>query len=104
MRCCQSTPGSAEYILHVGHSTSVRPVSLYTHLRSLTIDLKALIELVWGCTGRANSSELRDSLRGRDQSSLGMHLEAVIKRVWRRTWRPRSSKFGDALRGRDRDS
>ena len=31
MRCCLSTPGSPEWILRVAHSTSVTPVSPYTH-------------------------------------------------------------------------
>ena len=56
MRCCLSTPGSPEYIIHVAHSTSVTPVSPYTHRRSLTIYLEAVIEPV-----------------------LEMHLEAEIE-------------------------
>jgi len=102
MRCCLSTPGSPEYILRVAHSTSVTRVSPYTHRRSLTIYLEAMIELVWRCTWRPGSNELRDALGDRDQSSLEMHWEAVIERVWRCTWRPRSSELRDALAGRDR--
>jgi len=45
MRCCLSTRGSPEYILSVADSTSVTPVSPYTHRRSLTIYLEAVIEL-----------------------------------------------------------
>jgi len=79
MRCCLSTPGSPEYIHRVAHSTSVTPVSPYTHRHSLTIYLEAVIKLVWRCTWRPNSSELRDALGGHDGSSLEMHLEAKIK-------------------------
>jgi len=81
MKCCLSTPGSPEYILQVGHSTSITPVSPFTHHHSLTIYLEAVIELVWRCTWRPRSSELRVALGGRDQSSLQMHWEAVIERV-----------------------
>jgi len=78
MRCCLSTPGSPEYILRVAHSTSVTPVSLYTHRRSLTIHLEAVIERVWKCTWRLRSTELRDALGGGDRASLEMHLETEI--------------------------
>ena len=47
MRCCLSTLGSPEYILCVAHSTSVTPVSLSTHRRSLTKYLEAVIEPVF---------------------------------------------------------
>jgi len=104
MRCCLSTPGSPEYILRVAHSTSFTPVSPYTHRRSLTIYLEAVIELVWRCTWRPRSSELRDALGGRDGGNSEMHLEAVIERVWTCIWRPRSSELRDALWGRDRVS
>jgi len=102
MRCCLSTPESPEYILRVAHSTSVTRVSLYTHRRSLTIYLEATIELVWRCTWRPRSNELRDALGGRDRSSLEMHWEAVIERVWRWTSRPGSSELRDTVGGRDR--
>jgi hypothetical protein len=90
MKCCQSTPGSPDYILRVSHSNSVTPVSPLTHSRSLTIYLEALIELGG------------DALGGRDQVNWEMHLEAVIDRVWRCTGRPCSSEFGNSLGGRDR--
>jgi len=102
MRCCLSTPGSPEYILCVAHSTSVTPVSPYTHRRFLTIYLKAAIELVWRCTWRPRSSELRDALGGRDRSSVEMHWEAVIEPVWRCNWRSTLIELRDALGGRDR--
>ena len=101
MRCCLSTPESPEYILRVAHSTSVTPVPPYTHRRSLTIYLEATFELVWRCTWRPRSNELRDDLGGRDRSSLEMHLEAVIEWTERWTPRPRSSEFGNTLGGRD---
>jgi hypothetical protein len=79
MRCCLSTPGSPKCILRVAHSTSVTPVSPYTHRRSLTIYFEAVIKLVWRCTWRPRSSELKDALGGRDRSSLEMHLEAEVE-------------------------
>jgi hypothetical protein len=102
MRCCLSTPGSLEYILRVGYSPTVTGVSPYAHCRSLTIYLKAVIELIWRCTWRPRLSELRDALGRRDRSSLEMHWEAVIERVWRCTWMLRSSELSDALCGCDR--
>ena len=46
---------------------------------------------MWRSTGRLWSSELRDTLGGRNRASLKMHLEAVIEQVWWCTWRPTSS-------------
>jgi hypothetical protein len=60
--------------------------------------------LVWRCTWRPRSSELRNALGGRDRSSWEMHWEAVIEGVWRCNWRPRLSELRDALGGRDRAS
>jgi len=102
MICCLSTPGSPEYILHVGHSTSITPFSLYTHRCSLTIYLEAIIKLVWRWTWRPRSNELSDALGGLDRTSLEMHWEGMIERCWRCTWRPRLSERRDALGGRDR--
>jgi hypothetical protein len=99
-----STPGSPEYILRVAHSTSVTPVSPYTHRRFLTIYLEAAVELVWRCTWRPRSNELRDALGARDQASLEMHLEAEIKWTERCTCRLWSSELRDALQGCDRES
>jgi len=125
MRCCLSTPGSPKYILRVAHSTSVTPVSPYTHHRSFHVRIsvhppsllndilgvrdrsslemhwEAVIERVWRCTWRPRWSELRDALGGRDRSSLEMHWEAEIEWTQRCTWRPWSSEFGDAQGGRD---
>jgi len=83
----------------ITHSTSVTPVSPYTHRRSLTIYLESVIDRVWRCTGRPRWSELRDELVGRDQSSLEMHWEAVTERVWRCTCRLWSSEIGGLLGG-----
>jgi len=102
MRCCLSTPGSFEYILHVAHSTSSTPVSLCTHRPTLTTYLEAVIELVWRCTWRPRLSELRDALWGCDRASLEMHLEAEMEWTQRCTYRPWSSEFGHALGGRHR--
>jgi len=102
MRCCLSTPGSSEYILCLVYFISVTFVFLYTHPRSLTIYLEAMIELVWRCTWRPRPSELRDALWGCDRATVEMHLEAEMKWTQRCTWRPWSSEFGHALGGRDR--
>jgi len=99
-----STPGYPKYILCVAHSTSVTPVSLYTHHHSLTIYLEAVIELVWRCIWRPRSIEMRDTLGGRHQSNWELYLEAVIELVWRCTWRPRSSELRDTLGSRDQSS
>jgi len=88
--------------------------------------LTAVIEQIWRCTGRLRSSELRDALVGRDQTSFEMHLETQKLSVFRDaigsrdeasleihledeiewaqrcTWRPWLSEFRDALGGRDR--
>ena len=60
-----------------------------------------MFELVWRCTWRLRSSELRDALGGRDRSSLEMHWEAEVEGTLRCTWRPRSSELRDALSGYD---
>jgi hypothetical protein len=83
MRCCLSTLGSPEYILRVAHSTSVTPVSPYTHRHSLMIYLEAVIVLVWRCNWRPRSSELKLALGGRDRARLEMHLEAEIESTQR---------------------
>ena len=115
-----STLGSPEYILCMAHSTSVTPASLYTHHRSLTMYLDAVITRIRRCIWRPGSSEPRDTLRGHDRASwrcnwrprlselrdalgshdrvsLEMHREAVMVRVWRCTLRPWASKFADAI-------
>jgi len=100
----------------IAHSTSVTPVSPFTHRRSLTIYWEAVIELVvemhleakieWSerCAWRPWSIEFGHALAGWDGVNSEMHLEAVIDRVWRCTGRPCLSEFGDALGGRDRAS
>jgi len=130
MRWCQSTPGSAEYILPVTLSTPVTPVSPYNRRRSFKMyliehvwdalgdgdqvnsemHLEARIVRVWRCTWRPWLCELA----GRSRASLEihleaeinwkqkMHLQAVIDRVWRCTLKLWPSEFGDALAGCDR--
>jgi hypothetical protein len=78
IRFCLSTAGSPEDILRVGPSSSITPVFPYTHCRSLTIYLEAMITLVWRCTCSARSSDQRDVLGGRDRLSLKMHLVANV--------------------------
>jgi len=104
MRCCLSSPESPEYILQVAHSTSITLESPYTHRRFLKIYLDSAIELVWRCTWKPWSSELRDALGAHDRSSYEMHWEAVIVPIWRCNWRLRLSELRDALGGRDRAS
>jgi len=87
MRWCLSTPGSPEYVLSVAQHTSVTPECPYTHRRSLTINLEAMIKWTQRCAWRPESSELRDTLRGCDGASLEMHLEAEIEWTQRCTWR-----------------
>jgi len=96
MRCCLSTPGSPEYILRVAHSTSVTPVSQYTHRRSF--------HLRYPCISVHPPLLLDDILGVHDRSSLEMQWEAVIERVWRCTGRRRCSELRDALGGHDRAS
>jgi hypothetical protein len=79
MRCCQSTPGSPEYILWVTHPTSSSPVSPHYHCRYLTIYVEAVIEVVWICTWMLGSSELRATHGVRDRSSPEIHWDAVIE-------------------------
>jgi len=113
MRWYLSTPGSPKYVLPVARSTSISPVSPFTCHWSLTMNLEAVIACVEGCTCRPKSSELRDSLGGRERGSLvrhweawieqvlEMHLEAVIERGWGCNWGPRSSELSDVLGGHD---
>jgi hypothetical protein len=79
MRRCLSSPESPEYVLPVAQSTSVTPVSPYNRRRSLTIYFEAVIERVERCTCKPESSELRHTLRGRDQASLEIQLEVEVK-------------------------
>jgi hypothetical protein len=101
MRCCLSSPGSPEYILHIALSLSVTQVSGYTHRHILRIYLNAMIERVWRCTCRPRTSGLSDALGGADRLSLEKHLETVIERVWRCNWSLRLSELSDPLGGRD---
>jgi len=104
MRCYQSSPGSPKYIFRLAHFTSISPVSPYTHCRSLTIYLEAVIELVWRCTWRLRCCKLRVALGGRDRSSVKRHWEAVLDRGRTCTGKPRGSELRDALWGCDRVS
>jgi hypothetical protein len=79
MRCCLSIYPSPEYILRAAHSASITTVSWYTHRVSFTINLEAMIDLVWRCIWRLKSSELGDALGGRDRLSLEMHWEAKVE-------------------------
>ena len=124
MRWCLSTPGSAEYILPVALSTSVTHESPYNRRRSLKMylnervwdvlgdgdrvnsemHLAGMIELVWICTWRLGSSELRDALGGRDRATLEIYMEALSECIWRYIWRLWSSECREALRDHDRAS
>jgi len=50
-------------------------------------NLQAVIERFWRYTWRPWSSEVGDTLGGRDRAGLEIHLEAVIERDWTSTWR-----------------
>jgi len=104
MRWCLSTPGSPEYVLPVAQTSSVTPVSPYTHRRLLAMHLEGVIEHVEKCTLRPRLRELRDTLGGYDQVNAEIHSEGVIERVLGCTWRPRLSELRDALGGHDRAS
>jgi len=47
---------------------------VYTEIHS-----EAVIEQVWTCNYGLRLSELRESLRGRDRTSVEMYFEAVIE-------------------------
>jgi hypothetical protein len=50
------------------------------------LNLEAIIEHVWRCTGRTYSSAFGDSLAGHDRASVEMHLEVVdLEAVYRET-------------------
>ena len=86
---------------------SSRNLCLYiaTYLRTVYPDWQhAVIESNSRCTWRCRSSELRDTLQGRDRASLEMQLEPEIEWTERWTWRPWLSQFGDALWGSDQAS
>jgi len=74
---------------------------LYTvYLDWLQVVLESNVRYAW----KWRSSELRDTLHGRDQLSLGMHLVSVIKCIWRYCWRWSESNVEDALWDRYRAS
>jgi len=103
-----------EIIATTYHSTIVKThvFSLYSHL-CIYVSIKLPIYTRWIWTGcsrclsnsrrawKWRSSELRDTLRGRDWASLEMHLEAEIDCICTDTWRPWSSELGDALQDSD---
>ena len=77
----------------------------YIAIHSHTVYLdwrQAELESNSRCTGKWQSSELRDILRGRACGSLEMHLEAIIEHIWRHTLRAWSNKLRDALGGGSR--
>jgi hypothetical protein len=57
------------------------------------IHSEAVIEEVWRYTWRRESSDIGDTLAGRNRVRLDMHSNAVIKPVWRSTWRPYSCEL-----------
>jgi len=78
-------------------------IYIATYLHTVYLDWQhAVVVGNLRCAWRWRTSEVRDTLGGRDRESLDMHFEAVIERVWRCTCRPRSSELRDALRGRER--
>jgi len=78
-------------------------IYIATHLYKIYQDwLQPVLESNARCAWKWRSSDLSDTLRGRDSGCLEMHLEAVIERIGRYTWTPWSSKLVDALGGHDR--
>jgi hypothetical protein len=72
----------------VTQSTSITPLSPYTHCWSLQMYLDAVIDRVERYTCRLRPSELRDALGDHDEARLEIHWEARIERVWRSTLGP----------------
>jgi len=73
-------------------------IYIATYLHTEYLDLQhAVIESNSWCAWRWRSSELRDTLPGRDRASLKMQLEPEIEWTQRCTGRPWLSKFGDAI-------
>ena len=76
-------------------------IYIATHLHTVYQHwLKTVLEINSRWAWRWWSSEVRDTLWGRDRESFEMHLEVVIRCFWRYTWTPWSSK----LAGCDRAS
>ena len=77
-------------------------IYIATYLQMVYLDCQhAMIISNSRCGWRWQSSELRDTLRGRDRASLDMELETEIEWTQRCTLRPWSSEVGDAIGDRD---
>jgi len=77
-------------------------INIATHLHTVYLDwLQAVLERNSRCAWKWWSSELRDTLWGRERDTSEMHLEAVIERIWRYSWRPWLSELRSALQGHD---
>jgi len=84
-----------------------KPESTGNNSRSSSHHSRAVWDkhLIWKrlmCAWKWWSSELRDTLWGRERGKLVLHLQAIIEQVWRCTWRQWSSQCVDALGGHDR--
>jgi len=89
-----TTSRSMIFKTHVFSLYSHLCIYIATHLHMVYLDwLQAVRESNSRCTWKWRSSELGDTLRGRDRASVEMHLEAVIVRTW---W-PWSCYFRDSL-------
>ena len=70
-------------------------IYIATHLHTVYLDcLQAVLESNPRCTWKWRSTELRDTLWGRDRARSEMRLEAVIEQVWSYTWTPRWCELG----------
>jgi len=77
-------------------------IYIATNLHTIYLDWQhAVIVSNSRCSWGWRSSELRDTLRGRDQASLETQLETKIEWTQGCTGRPWLSEFGDALWGCD---
>jgi len=80
-------------------------IYIATYLHMVYLDWQhAVVVSNSRCAWRWRSSELRETLRGRDRASLEMQLVTEIEWTQRCTERPWLSEFGDALGGCDRVS
>jgi len=80
---------STAFTTHVFRLDSQLCIDIATDLHTVYLDwLQAAHESKSKCAWKCRSTELGDTLRGRDRATWHMTLEAVIEHIWRFTWRP----------------
>jgi hypothetical protein len=50
------------------------------------MSLEAVMDSIWRCTWRMDSSKFGDALRESNQARFKMHLVAMMESVWRCIW------------------